>query len=156
MVARPACRTNRSTMHDRVGFFVKPCLQRPAAFRDLYLNEGLSAAQIAHQTGCSKTFVLNRLRKQGMQNGSGRRTDPRNYRLHDTPYGFSKNDGRLVVNKSELRVCRIIVELDASKGVSVRTIGKVLESRGIKNRKGIAVWSYGAVKRILERWRGKL
>ena len=153
---RPIQRTNRCTIYDSIEFLAKPCAQKPAFFRDLYLTEGLSASQIAHRTGCSKTFVLKQLRKQGIQNGSGRRTDPNNYKLHDPPYGFSKKNGQLAANKVELRICRIVVELDASQGLSARAIGKILEDRGIKTRKGVVAWSHGAVRRILDRWKGKL
>jgi hypothetical protein len=96
------------------------------------------------------------LRRQGIRNGTGRKTDPENYKLHDPPYGISKKNGKLVTNKSEVRVCRMLVELRDRQGKSIIEIGRMLEARGLKNRKGLVAWNYGTISRILQRWIGKL
>ena len=57
--------TNRSILHDHIEFLVKPYKQKPSTYRDLYEKEGLSAAQIAERLGCSKTTVLEHLRRLG-------------------------------------------------------------------------------------------
>ena len=156
MVDRVVQRTNTSILVDNIEFLTKPHAQNSDFYRNLYLTEGLSAAQIGERIGCSKTAVLQQLREQGIRNGSGRRTDPENYKLYDPPYGFSKKNGRLVPNKAEMRVCRIVVNLRDSQGKSMRAIGKHLEELGLKNRKGLVSWTHGTVGRIFERWQGKI
>jgi hypothetical protein len=37
--------------------------------------------------------------------------NPLNYRVHNPPYGYRIQDGWLVLNKSEIRVCSLVVEL---------------------------------------------
>lgn len=148
--------TNRSIIYDFIEFFLKPYSLNSVLCLEMYQKRGLSASQIAKEIGCSKTSVLKQLRAQGVHHGDPRRTDPENYKLHDPPYGFSKRDGRLVPNKSELRICRVIISLDSGKGLSARAIGKELEARGIKNRKGAISWTHGSIKRILARWKGKI
>lgn len=149
-------RTNTLVLPDFIEFLVKPARRKPAFFRDLYLIEGLSAAQIAERVGLSKTAVLERLRAQGVRNLPDRKASPNNYRLHEPPYGYSKIDGRLLVNRAELKVCRLVVELRERHKRSYKDIGVALELKGYKGRTEKRNWSHSTVARIYKRWKGKL
>lgn len=66
---------------------------------------------MAAQTGSSKTAVLERLYEAGVR---GKRTgrDSQNYKFpKNPPYGFRVSDGRLVPERREMEVARLIVEL---------------------------------------------
>ena len=156
MVERPIQGTNTLVAVDSIQFIPKPYKQKPAFYSDLYLKEGLSAAQIAQRIGCSKTTVLERLRKQGISNGSGRRTNPKNFRLHHPPFGFSKLEGSLVPNKAEMRICRLVVELRDRQKMSTRETAEELMRREIRNRRGVVYWTHVAVGRIFNQWKGKI
>jgi transposase len=155
-VERPAQGTNTALIFDPIPFLVKPHKQKPQVYRDLYLKKGLSAAQIAERLGCARTTVLERLRRQGIRKSGGRMTNPDNYRLHEPPYGFSKVGGRLVPNKAEMRICRLIVELRERQGLSALSVSKELQKRGVSNRRGSATWSHHSVIRIFNRWKEKI
>jgi len=156
MVDQDLQRTNHLILTDFIPLAVKPYKQKSQIYRDLYVKEGLSAAQIAERLGCSKTVVLERLRAQGIKNGDGRRTNPENYRLHEAPYGFSKRGNQLIPNRAEMRICRLIVSLRARRERSTRQIAAELMKRGIKNRRGRVFWTHTGVGRIFKRWNGKV
>ena len=148
--------TNRSVLHDSIRLLIKPHRQNPRVYRDLYEKDGLSAAQIAERLGCSKTAVLEHLRTHGIRQGNGRRTNPENYRLHEPPFGFSKRGTQLVPNRSEMRICRMVVELRTRGKMSMRKIAVELMKRGIKNRRQKVLWTHPGVGRIFNRWNGKI
>lgn len=141
-------RTNHLVIKDRIPFLAKPYKQKPQVYRDLYLKEGLSAAQIAERLGCSKTTVLERLRAQGIRNPDRR--------IYHPPYGFSKLGSRLVPNRAEMRICRLVVSLHGRKGMSMRLVALELEKRGFKNRHGKVSWALTTVYGIFKRWNGKI
>jgi hypothetical protein len=124
--------------------------------RELYRKKGLSAAQIAEQLGVSKTVVLNRLRAIGIREKTGRVTRPDNYRHHEPPYGYTICDGKLVPNKKELQVCRLVVELRGRQKRSFAEIAEELIRRGYPNRRGVVSWFHHSVNQIFKRWNGKL
>ena len=73
----------------------------------MYLEEGLSASQLAEALGVSKSHIISRLRKEGIGNGKrGRMTNPSNYRHYNPAYGWKVKDGVLMPNKAELKICR--------------------------------------------------
>ena len=84
--------------------------------------------QIGRQLGISKQTVLNQLKRDGLRKGGykGELADPNNYRLAFAPFGFSKKDGRLVPNKSELKICRLIVQLKNNSNFSFHEIAQSL------------------------------
>jgi hypothetical protein len=130
MVERAVSRTNptlfRAIYEDSIEFFQKCHWRRAANYRDLYIKDGLSAAQIGEKLGIPKQTVLNQLRRDGIRLGSnkGRMTNPENYRLASAPYGFSKKEGRLVPHKAELKVCRTIVQLRNNSNLSFHEIAR--------------------------------
>lgn len=98
--------------------------------RELYLNDGLSAAQIARQLGVAKSSILARLHSLGIREGvtAGRSTNPGNFRSPVAPYGYEVRDGKLVASKAELRICRTVVDLIGQKGFSANAVAKELIS----------------------------
>lgn len=146
------------TYLDSIEFFQKCHWKNPANYSDLYLKKGLSAAQIGEKLGLPKQTVLNQLKREGIRLGTnkGRLANPENYRLAYAPYGFSKKDGRLVPNKAELKICRIVVQLRNNSKMSFHEIASELERRRIKGRTNSILWTHATVGRIYKRWNGKL
>ncbi len=148
----------RATYLDSIELFQKCHWKDAANYRHLYLEEGFSAAQIGERLNLPKQTVLNQLRRAGIRLGGnkGRMDNPNNYRLAETPYGFSKKAGKLIPNKSELRVCRLVVQLRNNSKLSFHEIARELIRRQIKNRRNAISWAPANVGRIYKRWNGKL
>ncbi len=87
-------------------------------------------------------LVLERLRQEGIWNLPNRRANPNNYRLHEPPYGFRKQEGRLVPYKPELKICRIVVRMYEREKQTYSAIARELEVQGYKNRRGEKRWSH--------------
>jgi hypothetical protein len=123
-----------------------------------FLEKHQTAAQIASEYDVSKSVILGILRRAGAELGTkvGRSTHPENYRNHCPPYGYKIRNGRLVPNKSELKVCRAVVELRGRRGLSTTAVGRELEMRGYKNRAGRTIWNSNTILNIFKRWNGKL
>jgi len=94
----------------------------------------------------------------GVRLGSGARVlnDPENYRAKNPPYGYKIEGKKLVINKSELRVCRAIVEMIGRRSFSTTKTSKELVRKNFKNRAGNALWDHKTVKAIYERWKDKI
>ncbi|MFN8792587.1 MAG: hypothetical protein ACK5Y2_14120 [Bdellovibrionales bacterium] len=150
--------SSAATYLDSIQFFQKCHWKNPANYRDLYINQRISAAQIGEKLGIPKQTVLNQLKREGIRLGTnkGRLANPDNYRLAYAPYGFSKRDGRLVPNKTELKICRIVVQLRINSKMSFHEIARELERRRIKGRTNSVSWTHATVGRIYKRWNGKL
>lgn len=56
------------------------------------------------------------------------------FRLAYAPYGFSKKNGRLIPNKSELKICRMVVQLRNNSKLYFHEIARELVRRRTKNR----------------------
>jgi len=126
--------------------------------RRLYVEGGYSSAQIARKFGVAKSVIVSRLHDAGVKPGRGvtRSNNPENYRCRVAPFGFSIKDGRLVPNRSELRICRLVVELMGRKKWTASATAKELGSKGYKNRYGNARWDHSSVIGIFKKWNGKL
>lgn len=81
--------------------------------------------------------------QQGIRNLPGRKANPNNYRIHESPYGFRKKEGRLVTCKPELKVCRIVVQMYEKERRTYSAIARELIQRGYKNRRGEKRWTPG-------------
>ena len=68
----------------------------------------------------------------------------------DVPFGFRSEDGRLIPDLAEQKALGLIQRLHG-KGYSLRKIGRELERKGYRTRRGLAVWHPQTVKQILER-----
>lgn len=158
MVDQPEYGANTGYLVDSINITFNVKLLNFDDIKGLFLDKGLSAAQLAKKYGVSKTVILEGLHKIGVKVGGGgeRMTNPQNYRCKNPPYGFLVKDGKLVPNKREMKVCRLIVELIDRRGFSSTATARELEAKGFKTRGGSDNWDHSAVRRIFERWQGKL
>jgi DNA-binding Lrp family transcriptional regulator len=155
-VDRVGQRTNTSVLVDFIWFSPKPYSIKPELLRELYQEKGFSSNQIAIQLDVSKTVVLERLRALGIHTKSGRVTNPNNYRHHEPPYGYRIKDGKLVSDKKEMQISRLVVELRTRQGWAFARIASELMRKGYRNRRGETVWHHHSVNKIFQRWSGKL
>ncbi len=149
-------RTKCSLLTDFIHFRPKPHAIKAGVLRELYLEKGLSSNQIAAELGVCKSAILTRLRAIGVREKAGSKTNPENYRHHEPPYGYRVQDGKLVPNKKELLICRLVIELRTRKGWALAEIASELTKRGYVNRRGAASWHHHSVNQIFKRWNGKL
>jgi hypothetical protein len=158
LVDQPEYGTNTPYLVDFVQITLKPKLLNFDEIKALYLEKHLSAAQIAKHYGVSKSMIIAGLSRLGVRLGTnvGRSTDPENYRHHMPPYGFAVRKGRLVPDKSEMRICRLVVELVERQRLSMCGAARELERRGYKNKVGRVKWDHKTIKAILNRWKNKL
>ena len=157
LVDQVGIRTNESYLVDFIEFTLSAKLINSEEIKGLFINTGFSAAQIARKFGVSKSVILSRLRDLGIQvqTGKGRMNNPENFLSPHAPYGFSKKNAKLIPNRSELRICRLVVELMGRQKKSARAIAIELEKKKYKNRDGKCSWSHGSVQRIFKRWKNK-
>jgi len=158
LVDEPEYGKNTSYLIDFIQITFNAKLLNPEEIRGLYVEKGLSAAQIALQYGVAKSVILARLGNLGIRSGAGvnRSTNPDNYRCRIAPYGYSILAGRLVASKSELRICRLVVDLMRTQGLSANATAKELSRRGIKSRSGRPQWDHSTILSIFKRWKDKL
>lgn len=158
MVDQPEYGKNTCYLTDFIRISLSPKLLNPDEIRNLYVEKGQSAAQIASHFGVSKTVILARLHALGIREivRTGRSTNPENYRCRVAPYGYSVRAGKLVINKLELLICRTVVDLIKRTGISANAASKELVRRGYKNRAGNMAWDHTTVRSIFERWKDKL
>lgn len=158
LVEQPEYGTNTSYLVDFIKIMFSAKHLNLEEIRDFYLNRGLSAAQIARHFEVAKSVILSRLHDLGIQEGRSahRSTNPENYRLHVAPYGYAVRDGRLIPNKAEMKLCRLVVELVARRGFSANAAAKELGKRGYKNRSGHTKWDHSTIQSIFNRWKEKL
>lgn len=150
--------TNTCYLTDFIQISFSAKLLNPDEIRNLYVEKGQSAAQIAAHFGVAKSVILARLRAVGIREGvsSRRNTNPENYRCRVAPFGYSVRNGRLVPNKAELRICRATVDMIKRTGISANAAAKELARRGYKNRAGRVAWDHTIVRSIFKRWKDKL
>ncbi len=150
--------TNTSYLFDFIQICFKTQLLNPAEIRHFYLKEGLSAAQIADRYGVSKSVIIGWVNRLGIgaKTSEGRMTNPNNFRHHNPPYGYKVKDNKLVLNKAEIKFCRVVVELMARKKAGARETARELTKRGFKNRQGEVKWGHLVVQQIFKRWKNKL
>ncbi len=123
----------------------------------MYLEEPLSASQIAEKLDVSKTYVLQTLWRYGIERNphQSHLTNPNNYRHWTAPIGYKVHEGKLVLHQSEVKICRLVVRL-ARSGLPFYRIAQELVARKIKNRKGKVSWGHHTIGRIYKNWNEKL
>lgn len=157
MVDQPEYGTNTCYLIDMIQINVNSRTLDIDQITELFVKQRLSASQIGHRFGVAKSVILKLLNGAGVRIGKvGRSTDPKNYRNNSPPYGYSIRGGKLVPNKAEMKICRMVVELRGRRGYSTTQVAKELERLGYRNRKGNLVWNTATVLNIFERWNGKL
>lgn len=156
MVHRAGYCANTSKVSDFIDNIVIPKNAKSETIRDLYLDQGLTALQIAHQIGLSKTVVLRRLHALGIRQETVKQMELEKPRpVSRASYGYRIVSGKLVPDRYELKVVRIIVELRSRQGLSWSKLVKHLNSEKIKARGG-GVWHITSVRMVFERWKDKI
>ncbi len=158
MVEQPEYGTNTSYLVDFIKITLLPKLLNFNEIRSLYLEGGLSTAQIASEYDVAKSVIVGLLNRGGVRPGCqiSRSNNPENYRLRVPPYGYQIRAGKLVPSKSEMKLCRLVVELVKRRGLSANAAAKELGQRGLKNRSGGTKWDHSTVRSIFKRWKDKL
>jgi hypothetical protein len=118
-------------------------------------RQGLSITDIAEQTGLARTSIWNSLRAHKAEL---RPQDPVPYdrwrQGHGKmrarpPYGFSYFQGEIIKDPAEYPVLQLIESL-RKQGLSISSIVRKLEAKGIKSRMK-KPWSYNVVKATIGR-----
>lgn len=149
--------THTTYLIDRIQFQSFSKALDKAKIAELHTKNGLSAAQIAKQLGCSKTLIITTLKRLGvLQKKCGAQTRGKNYRNATPPYGFLVVDGKLASHPAEMKICRLIVDLVERRGLTCVEAARALEAKGLKGRNGLVKWHNYTVSRIFARWKGKL
>lgn len=149
-------RTHLLQVIDLLEFVVIPKAVDPNLIRRFYLEQGLTASQIAERVGLSKPAVLARLHRMGVrkQQGRGRQSD--NYRFSQRiPFGKRLVDGRLVDDRTELKIARFIVELRERQAQPWKDLVQHLNNQGYRTKKGLT-WKVGTARIVYKHWQGKL
>lgn len=148
--------------HSYLTDFIRICYNgkhlNPEEIKRLYLKGRLSTAQIAIHYGVSKSAIISWLDKLKISPGTtvGSKTNPENYRHHNPPYGYKVQGGKLILNKAELKICRLVVELIGRKKFGNRETARELNRQGLKNRSGKVSWSHNTIRQIFNRWKNKV
>lgn len=158
MVDQPEIGTNQSYLIDTIRLSVSPKLLNPDEICNLFVKNQQSAAQIARRFDVAKSVILGILHRNGVRLGTkvGRSINPENYRNCSPPYGYKVRDGKLLPDKAELKICRVIVDLRGRRKQSLSQIAAELEQRGFKNRNGRVIWNPQTILNIFKRWNGKV
>ena len=157
MVHQPECRKKKPYYIDSIKLFSPFKAVDLDDLKKLYVKNGLTTRQLAERFGVSKTFIISRLRCLGIRRKPGQlQNDPRNYRHAKAPYGYKIKDRVLVLNKQELKVCRLIIDLFEKKQRSASQVARELTTRKIQKRSGETTWNHPTVIKIYNRWKDKL
>lgn len=126
--------------------------------RELYQEKGLSISQIASRFKVSKAVIQCRLRELRIKesNISNKVNNPQNYRCRVAPYGFSVESGKLLPNRLEVKICRLVIQMVQRQGKTQSEAARELTRLGYKNRSGKTIWDSKTIFNILKRWKDKL
>ncbi len=157
LVHQLECGTNTKYLIDFIQICLSPKLLNPAEIHRLYVEDRLTCPQIARRFGVSRITILSHLHDMGIKNQEGSRTtNPKNYRQRVPPYGYSIRDGELVPNRTELKICRLVVELVQRERRAQTEVARDLSRRGYNNRARKSDWNSKTVFNIYKRWKDKL
>jgi transposase len=157
LVDQPESGTNTSYLIDSLEITFSAKLLDVEKIREFYVA-GQSYAQIARKFGVAKSVIISRLGgvdiPKTMQ--EKRATNPQNYRCRVPPYGYAVREGKLIPNKRELRICRLVVELMGRHGKGTSETVRELERRQLLTREGKQHWDHSSVRNIFNRWKDKI
>ncbi len=123
-------------------------LSSESFLREMYLEKGLSAAQIAAQIVSSKSGVLDALRRFDIPIREPHR--PHHGRQSQPKFGQRRVKGRLRNHERERTVIGVIEKLHA-EGMSLRQIATTLQEMGIPTKCKGRRWHPEMVRRVLEK-----
>ena len=130
--------------------FIEFC--RPRQYQDefvlheKFITQGLSAAQIAQELGCSKAAVKGQLRKfsirKNARNGKTR---------HNLALGEKIVKGKVMAHKGEAKLLESIKDMHCKEGLSAIAIARILNSMKVPTKKPGKGWHHEVIARILIR-----
>lgn len=153
---RAGCWTNPLYLHDIIKCIVIPKQVDIEQIREMYVEKGLLARQIASQLGVSKAFVLGQLHTLGIRRDTIKNLPmarPRPAKC--APYGYRIVDGRLVENRKEMKIVRLLVELRGRQELSWSEVVQILNNASLKTRMG-KLWNINSARAVYEKWKHKL
>lgn len=158
MVRQPEYGTNYAYYVDFIQVCLSAKLLNSEEIGRLYLEEKLSLNQIASKFKVSRFAIRSRLRGLGIDIDAVKpvSTNPENYRYSNPPYGFQVRDGKLLPNRMEMKIGRLVIELIEREGCSHSEVARELERRCLKTRTGKTKWDSKTVFNIFKRWKNKL
>lgn len=120
-------------------------LKSKAFLKRLYHDENLSTNAIAQRIGSSQSSVSDAIQKHGLNR------EPKDYakRPQHVPYGFDFKNGKIVQNRKEQQVIRMIRQL-RSAGLTLRDIAAHLNRKLVPTKRG-GVWDANTVRKLLQR-----
>ena len=71
------------------------------------------------------------------------------------PYGHRVVDGKLVEDRREMQVARLIVDLHWRQNLAWNEVIRCLNKEGLHTRQGLP-WKQGTARMVFVRWRGKI
>ena len=150
--------TNQTYLIDIIEISLNAKLLNNDQIRYSYTEKMLTASQIAQKLGVARSVITSRLNDMGLsgEEGKTRAANPENYRYRMTPYGYKVQQGRLVLNKTEIKICREVLKLHNNGNMSANAIARELQKKGFINRSGGSRWDHSTVISIIKRWLGKL
>lgn len=158
LVQQPEYGTNCTYYVDFIELCLDIKLLNSEEIGKLYLENRLSINQIASHYRVSRTVIRSRLRDLGIDINAVKptSTNPENYRCATPPYGFQVKAGKLLPNRLEMKICRLVVELIQREGRNHSDVARELARRGFKSRTGKTKWDSKTVFNIFKRWKDKL
>jgi hypothetical protein len=119
-------------------------LRRKGALERLYTHDHLSAREISHLAGASRSDVLNALNRFNLPRSTAKPT-----RIGPLPFGFEYINHQLVKNNAERAAIRKMQEYRARR-LSLRAIAGALNLKPIPTKHN-GVWHANTVRGILAR-----
>jgi len=158
MVRQPEYGTNCTYYVDFIQVCLSAKLLNSEEIGKLYLEQKLSTNQIASHFKVSRLVIMSRLRDLGIDINAVKPAtiNPENYRCTTPPYGFLVRDGKLLPNRLEMKICRLVVELIQREGRNHSEVARELTKRGLKSRSGKTKWDSKTVFNIFKRWKDKI
>ena len=131
---------------DFIDLFQPPKHQNKVFLQQKFIVEGLSAAQIAKEFGCSKTAVKDHLRKFGI-----RKNTPTGKTRHNLAIGQRILKGRPTAHKGEIKLLENIKDMHIKEDLSATAIARILNGMKTPTKKQGKAWDHSVIIAILKR-----
>jgi IS30 family transposase len=151
MVEQAECWANPSYLIDIITLISNPTKIKTSEIERLYFDERLSMREIADRVEVSKSFVIRHLSQSKRRD---RRTgrEHQNYKHSKIPYGFRRAGERIVPDKKEMKVIKLILTA-RGQGYTYQAIADRLNKSNCLMRAN-KQWPSGMVYWIVKKWEG--
>jgi hypothetical protein len=128
-----------------------PLYRNEIFLRQKYLEERLSAKQIASLIFSARSSVINHLRALNIP--IRREDEQRQLRPGQHRYGERLSSGQVVSHKGELKIIQQMVQM-RRRGLSYRAIAQALQVQGTPTKNRTSKWHATTVMKILKGLKG--